>query len=230
MVSSFFRKENIMSYRLYTQPLTMKTESKPIDGELLVDTEDGHILVYNEADDRIHSATKDLYGEMALDEYLIKLINEQANALFIRLDNVLVEYPHLKTTIDELKDVVEGLQETVNTITSQVNNEYSYMKQNTTLLLDLHESVGDLLQQLFIDDYLINTLERINKEYTHLLTLPNGIKTQLGKDVTAVKAYRNEVKAKIDTKVSKTEYTAWVNKYVKDVNALTSNITFRHIG
>lgn len=104
------------------------------------------------------------------------------------------------------------------------------MKENTTLLLELHDSIGDLLQHLFKDDYLINTLDRINDEYAHLLTLPNEIKSQLGRDVEAVKAYRNTVKTKIDTKVNKTEYTTWVNQYVKDVKALTSNITFRHIG
>lgn len=218
-----------MSYRLYTQPLTMKTESKPIDGELIVDVEDGHILVYDEASDSINSATKNLYGEMSLNEYLVQLVIEQSNAVFIRLNALLEKYPGLEDVINILITSINETKQSLISLKSGFNIQLGNAKSNSTLLLQLYEDLGNLLQGLFDEDYTILELDRISNEYTYLISRVTGVKAQLRADTDVTKAYRNEVVQLLGTRVDKTTYNTWVNNYVTKMKAIHAKINFRHI-
>ena len=61
-----------MSYRIFTEPLLEKTTNKPVKGELLVNTETGHISV--KSSNSISSATKSLQSDFDLQVNLVSLI------------------------------------------------------------------------------------------------------------------------------------------------------------
>lgn len=218
-----------MSYRLYTQPLTLKTESKPVDGELLIDTEEGHVLVYEEASDSLRSATKELYGEIALDEYLVERIKEHAQLIFQRLEILVIKYPNEKEKIDLIVHVLTQLENLLSEIKLGAENEYELCKVNNTSLLLLYQAIGDLLQILYSKDHVLLQINRFYDEIDELINTLSGNKNLIPDDFRKCKGYYDTLINFLNTKVSRREYFQWVEDYVSRVKASSPHITFEHI-
>lgn len=71
-----------MAYRTKVIPLNEKTENKPIDKELIIDIEHGHISVYKQSESKLLSATKRIESELMKAKIFDDIIKEQFTETF----------------------------------------------------------------------------------------------------------------------------------------------------
>ena len=77
-------------YRLVVKPLTEKTSNAPRTGEILVNTEDGHVSVATRKG--VKSSTRDIEAQLLIKQVLVEKTDETLRAVIARLETVTIPY------------------------------------------------------------------------------------------------------------------------------------------
>jgi len=204
--------------RMIYQPLTEKTEIKPVDGEILVNTENGHINVYNNG--KLKSATKD--------------IEENITFLNIELEELLEEYSNIIN--DEVftnSGLVSLYEESINilnyatTIETKIGtnlDDTAFQTQLTKLKSDYNSIITLKEDNYFLINYFrtvikdIKEIESLLDEIQYIKNIVTKLRNQLNDLIDSLNFLFNKVEKNIDTRVSEEEYNIYMetlkNKYL----------------
>lgn len=218
-----------MSYRTYIQPLTEKSDHAAVDGELLVNTENGHISVYSATDDTYYSATKDIYSEVQLQNFLIKAIGSMINDILTKLAALEPEVMKTRTAAQALQTVINEIRDNLAEIGRIQNQTKIQAEQTMQTLWLIYTQLGDYISTLFSTDLkVLYEVELLNAEYEYFINFHKKLFESHTENYDMLKEHYAEVKKLLASKVDKATYDAWVKSYVNRVTALP-NVTFRHI-
>lgn len=218
-----------MSYRMYIQPLTEKSDHAAVDGELLVNTENGHISVYSATDDTYYSATKDIYSEVQLQNFLIKAIGQMIDDVLTKLAALEPEVMKTRTAAQALQTVINEIRDNLAEIGRIQNQTKIQAEQTMQTLWLIYTQLGDYISTLFSTDLkVLYEVELLNSEYEYFINFHKKFFESHKENYDTLKEHYAEVKKLLASKVDKATYDAWVKSYVNRVTALP-NVTFRHI-
>lgn len=222
-----------MSYRLYTQPLTEKTENKAVDGEIIVNTENGHLSIKNNTS--IVSATKDIEKELGLqkiildtlDTILILIENEVASSE-INYVNVNNNTNALLTNLSELENGVSGLFTLVDSLDLTV-------KDNSFDLYNIYNTLSNLVVSITERESAVMNFSRKVEELTYIEGLLSDYKTKLTSNIATLGTFKSSVESNVDSRATKADYEAWKNSLITTYNNLAvtygskiESFTFTH--
>lgn len=222
-----------MSYRLYTQPLTEKTGNKAVDGEIIVNTENGHLSIKNNTS--IVSATKDIEKELGLQKIILDtldtiltLIENEVAASEINYVNVNNNTNALLTNLSELENGVSGLFTLVDSLDLTV-------KDNSFDLYNIYNTLSNLVVSITERESTVMNFSRKVEELTYIEGLLSDYKAKLTTNITTLGTFKNSVESNVDSRATKADYEAWKNSLINTYNNLAvtygskiESFTFTH--
>ena len=222
-----------MSYRLYTQPLTEKTRNKAVDGEIIVNTENGHLSIKNNTS--IVSATKDIEKELGLQKIILDtldtiliLIENEVAASEINYVNVNNNTNALLTNLSELENGVSGLFTLVDSLDLTV-------KDNSFDLYNIYNTLSNLVVSITERESTVMNFSRKVEELTYIEGLLSDYKAKLTTNIATLGTFKNSVESNVDSRATKAAYEAWKNSLITTYNNLAvtygskiESFTFTH--
>lgn len=212
--------------RISVQPLVEKTHSKPLDGELIVNTENYIISVANK--DKIVSSIKDIKKDIQLlkilgnvikdknteNEDKIKTIEENILIIINNINNYIKLYNDLYTVIHSLntsvinienrsKDDYINIQNVLKEIYIFIDNFSFYVAE----IKQIERKIDEL--NIIYNTYLVSNVNTLTSKIVTLQTEINTYETKLGNYVT------------------KNTNTTEVNSIISNVKNLENDNTFK---
>lgn len=210
-----------MSYRIFTEPLLEKTTNKPVKGELLVNTETGHISV--KSSNSISSATKSLQSDFDLQVNLVSLIED---------------------TIENLDPIINDLGNNFNTESSKTNDFQKRLNALKILITEMKKSIvviqginQDNAYQLWLYYGIIKNLidgifsnlnylyasERSINELTYIDSLLSNNKNFFSSEQIKIKSRMSDVTSNVNSRVDRTTYNDFRSDIINRYNNLRKN-------
>src|SRR5699024_10075465 len=145
-------------------------------------------------------------------------------------EEVYQEMKKIESRIIKSRDNVEALErrlEDLDNLNTNIQNslneiESKNMSSSDKLLL-IHELAHELV---IVFSKIIPDIERVEKRMKHFFYLKDILITnrrQMEKDVNALGHRKTQIEEMLETKQDRSEYITWVNKLVRDYNALKSS-------
>ena len=221
-----------MKYRLVVKPLTEKTVNAPLQGEILVNTEDGHISVSTTSG--VRSATRELETQLLVKEVILTKTDEELRktlALLTTLDQTTfpAKLAQLSTLQTQVTDMVATLRDIQNSVTANL----SRVKTSTDNLVSIYGTLLTVASTLYSNLENFIKLQAAVAEITYMDKLVSDFSTKLTSDLADLRGLKDSVKANVDSRVDASTFTNWKNglltKYegLKNDSAVES-LTFIH--
>lgn len=221
-----------MKYRLVVKPLTEKTVNAPLQGEILVNTEDGHISVSTTSG--VRSATRELETQLLVKEVILTKTDEELRktlALLTTLDQTTfpAKLAQLSTLQTQVTDMVATLRDIQNSVTANL----SRVKTSTDNLVSIYGTLLTVASTLYSNLENFIKLQAAVAEITYMDKLVSVFSAKLTSDLADLRDLKDSVKANVDSRVDASTFTNWKNglltKYegLKNDSAVES-LTFIH--
>ena len=208
-----------MAYRLYLQPLTEYTETKPLKGEVLVNTVSADISIADGNGGSI-SATKGMKKELDFQKYFLRLVAQDFKSMYDDLEilkNKLTEdkkeTERIETIVEELKRLVDEMDIMINTLTFDLKEDYD-------ALVSLYNKLASVSAIFGENTFRILQMERINNELGYMSDIYKANTERIKEDVIKMKEAKSEIDALVNSKVDRSEVMSWLDNYVSRVRAL----------
>jgi len=199
--------------RVIVKPLTEKTEFKPKNDEILVDTENGHISTVDN-NENLQSATKDIESGVSL----LKTRSDTFNEKYKELVNnpIFTNSGYIGLYNDTL-----NLLNSVNTIKSAMDNEESITSTFESDLVSLSNIYQKTLEfkedYMYLINYFRNTsqyfdeLEYFVDELNEMLKNIESLKLEVITSLNTLVSLKNKVIKNSDSRATQAEYDEFVS-------------------
>lgn len=221
-----------MKYRLVVKPLTEKTVNAPLQGEILVNTEDGHISVSTTSG--VKSATRELEAQLLVKEVILTKTDEELRktlALLTALDQTTfpAKLSQLATLQTQVTDMVNTLRDIQNSVTSNL----SRVKTSTDNLVSIYGTLLTVANTLYANLENFVKLQAAVTEITYMDKLVSDFSAKLTSDLADLGVLKNNVKANVDSRIDASTFTNWKNGLIAKYEGLRSDsvvesLTFIH--
>ena len=221
-----------MKYRLVVKPLTEKTVNAPLQGEILVNTEDGHISVSTTSG--VKSATRELEAQLLVKEVILTKTDEELRktlALLTTLDQTT--FPAKLSQLSTLQTQVTDMVNTLRDIQNSVTNNLDRVKTSTDNLVSIYGTLLTVANTLYANLENFVKLQAAVNEITHMDKLVSDFSAKLTSDLADLGDLKNSVKANVDSRVDASTFTNWKNGLIAKYEGLRSDsavesLTFIH--
>ena len=221
-----------MKYRLVVKPLTEKTVNAPLQGEILVNTEDGHISVSTTSG--VKSATRELEVQLLVKEVILTKTDEELRktlALLTTLDQTT--FPAKLSQLSTLQTQVTDMVNTLRDIQSSVTNNLDRVKTSTDNLVSIYGTLLTVANTLYANLENFVKLQAAVNEITYMDKLVSDFSAKLTSDLADLGDLKNSVKANVDSRVDASTFTNWKNGLIAKYEGLRSDsavesLTFIH--
>lgn len=207
---------------MFIQPLTEKTSNEPYDHEIIANTETGDISV-KDSKGSVISPTKDIKRDIAIQEELLKVISVVSEEVYQEMKKIETRIIKSRNNVEALERRLEDLNDLNTNIQNSLNEIESMNIGSSDKLLLIHELAHELV---IVFSKIIPDIERVEKRMKHFFYLKDILITnrrQMEKDVNALGHRKTQIEEMLETKQDRSEYITWVNKLVRDYNALKSS-------
>ena len=221
-----------MKYRLVVKPLTEKTVNAPLQGEILVNTEDGHISVSTTSG--VRSATRELETQLLVKEVILTKTDEELRktlALLTTLDQTTfpAKLAQLSTLQTQVTDMVATLRDIQNSVTANL----SRVKTSTDNLVSIYGTLLTVASTLYSNLENFIKLQAAVTEITYMDKLVSDFSAKLTSDLADLRDLKDSVKANVDSRVDASTFTNWKNSLLAKYEGLKSDsavesLTFIH--
>ena len=211
-----------MSYRIYTQPLMEKSKNKSIKGEIIVNTETGHISTKS-SDGKINSATKDIESGILTQKSLLTLANKLVTTLEDLLPLLKDKYDKESDKLDDFNVRVKDLEVLIDKMNKSLIDIWNINEDNSYKLWIYYTSIENMLKGFVYEIPELFAIGRNVNELTYMHELLDEYKNKLATEMTTMKKRYTTVKTNVDSRVDKVTYDAFRSKLIKDYAALKSN-------
>ena len=221
-----------MKYRLVVKPLTEKTVNAPLQGEILVNTEDGHISVSTTSG--VRSATRELETQLLVKEVILTKTDEELRktlALLTTLDQTTfpAKLAQLSTLQTQVTDMVATLRDIQNSVTANL----SRVKNSTDNLVSIYGTLLTVASTLYSNLENFIKLQAAVTEITYMDKLVSEFSAKLTSDLADLRDLKESVKANVDSRVDASTFTNWKNGLLTKYEGLKSDsavesLTFIH--
>lgn len=221
-----------MKYRLVVKPLTEKTVNAPLQGEILVNTEDGHISVSTTSG--VRSATRELETQLLVKEVILTKTDEELRktlALLTTLDQTTfpAKLAQLSTLQTQVSDMVATLRDIQNSVTANL----SRVKTSTDNLVSIYGTLLTVASTLYSNLENFIKLQAAVTEITYMDKLVSEFSAKLTSDLADLRDLKESVKANVDSRVDASTFTNWKNGLLTKYEGLKSDsavesLTFIH--
>lgn len=221
-----------MKYRLVVKPLTEKTVNAPLQGEILVNTEDGHISVSTTSG--VRSATRELETQLLVKEVILTKTDEELRktlALLTTLDQTT--FPAKLAQLSTLQTQVNDMVATLRNIQNSVTANLSRVKTSTDNLVSIYGTLLTVASTLYSNLENFIKLQAAVTEITYMDKLVSEFSAKLTSDLADLRDLKDSVKANVDSRVDASTFTNWKNGLLTKYEGLKSNsavesLTFIH--
>ena len=221
-----------MKYRLVVKPLTEKTVNAPLQGEILVNTEDGHISVSTTSG--VKSATRELETQLLVKEVILTKTDEELRktlALLTTLDQTT--FPAKLSQLSTLQTQVTDMVNTLRDIQNSVTNNLDRVKTSTDNLVSIYGTLLTVANTLYANLENFVKLQAAVNEITYMDKLVSDFSAKLTSDLADLGALKNSVKANVDSRIDASTFTNWKNGLIAKYEGLRSDsavesLTFIH--
>ena len=221
-----------MKYRLVVKPLTEKTVNAPLQGEILVNTEDGHISVSTTSG--VKSATRELEAQLLVKEVILTKTDEELRktlALLTTLDQTT--FPAKLSQLSTLQTQVTDMVNTLRDIQNSVTNNLGRVKTSTDNLVSIYGTLLTVANTLYANLENFVKLQAAVNEITYMEKLVSDFSAKLTSDLADLGDLKNSVKANVDSRVDASTFTNWKNGLIAKYEGLRSDsavesLTFIH--
>lgn len=221
-----------MKYRLVVKPLTEKTVNAPLQGEILVNTEDGHISVSTTSG--VRSATRELETQLLVKEVILTKTDEELRktlALLTTLDQTT--FPAKLAQLSTLQTQVTDMVATLRNIQNSVTANLSRVKTSTDNLVSIYVTLLTVASALYSNLENFIKLQAAVTEITYMDKLVSEFSAKLTSDLADLRDLKDSVKANVDSRVDASTFTNWKNGLLTKYEGLKSDsvvesLTFIH--
>ena len=221
-----------MKYRLVVKPLTEKTVNAPLQGEILVNTEDGHISVSTTSG--VKSATRELEAQLLVKEVILTKTDEELRktlALLTTLDQTT--FPAKLSQLSTIQTQVTNMVNTLRDIQNSVTNNLGRVKTSTDNLVSIYGTLLTVANTLYANLENFVKLQAAVNEITYMDKLVSDFSAKLTSDLADLGDLKNSVKANVDSRVDASTFTNWKNGLIAKYEGLRSDsavesLTFIH--
>ena len=221
-----------MKYRLVVKPLTEKTVNAPLQGEILVNTEDGHISVSTTSG--VRSATRELETQLLVKEVILTKTDEELRktlALLTTLDQTT--FPAKLAQLSTLQTQVTDMVATLRDIQDSVTANLSRVKTSTDNLVSIYGTLLTVASTLYSNLENFIKLQSAVTEITYMDKLVSEFSAKLTSDLADLRDLKDSVKANVDSRVDASTFTNWKNGLLAKYEGLKSDsavesLTFIH--
>ena len=221
-----------MKYRLVVKPLTEKTVNAPLQGEILVNTEDGHISVSTTSG--VKSATRELETQLLVKEVILTKTDEELRktlAILTTLDQTT--FPAKLSQLSTLQTQVTDMVNTLRDIQNSVTNNLDRVKTSTDNLVSIYGTLLTVANTLYANLENFVKLQAAVNEITYMDKLVSDFSAKLTSDLADLGALKNSVKANVDSRIDASTFTNWKNGLIAKYEGLRSDsavesLTFIH--
>lgn len=211
-----------MSFRMFIQPLTEKTENEPMTHELMINTSTADFSMKDSKGSYV-SPTRKIKTDTAIMEQLLESIDVVSDEVSYNIRKLDQDLKKESTSLAVMEDRIKELKNLNKDIEIKLNKFKSSEMSNFNSILALYKMLDGLVAAFadIIPD--MTSLERRSKHYYYLKKILLHNKNQLEKDVTAINKRFNEAKKLVNTKQDKKEYLTYVNNLEKEYNKLAKS-------
>lgn len=224
-----------MAYRLYLQPLTEYTETKPLKGEILVNTVSADISIADGNGGSV-SATKGMRSELDFQRYFLKLVAEDFKGMYDSLDTLKTQLSGDKVETERINQITVGLKTLVDEMDELIIACTSDLKEDYDDLVGLYNKLASVSAIFGENTFRILQMERMNNELSYMNGIHRSNNERIKEDVVKMKEAKTEIDTLVNSKVSRAEVIEWINGYIARVNALKNlnpavySISFKAMG
>jgi len=215
-------------YRLVVKPLTEKTSNAPRTGEILVNTEDGHVSVATRKG--VKSSTRDIEAQLLIKQVLVEKTDETLRAVIARLETVTI--PYFEERLRHLAEVdrkVRELATIIDNLLQEIVRSNKYAEMTTRNLLDLYLLISNMTVNMADCIALIIELENSIGESRYLEESLSTYSTTLTADIEALKSFYKQVKDNVDSRVDEAIFNTWKRDLLQSYTALEAKSTVANI-
>lgn len=221
-----------MKYRQVVKPLTEKTANAPFTGEILVNTEDGHISVATRKG--VKSATRELEAQLLVKQVIVEKTTETLRGVLAKLNNETIPYftERIKA-LGTVENTVNTLATTIDNLLAELVRTNGYVDLTTRNLLELYLLISKLAVTMGDSIDLIIRLEEANAETHYLEGVISRYHEQLQADLRALKTLKDRVTANVDSRVYEYVFNTWKREFMGMYDQLKSiskvdSLSFTH--
>ena len=197
-----------MKYRLAVKPLTEKTNHAPKTGEILVNTEDGHVSVAT--NHGVKSATRDLEADILIKQVIVQKTSEQLQSILANFNYLNdTELPALLQQAVRAQNEVDRLARELDGALNQLRVTNEYILFTTQTLLDLYMEISTLATKVADCMGLVLQLQETNTEMKFLASQIQAIFETLKTDIPKIREYKRTVEANVDIRLDQSVYNGW---------------------
>lgn len=224
-----------MAYRLYLQPLTEYTETKPLKGEILVNTVSADISIADGNGGSV-SATKGMKTELDFQKYFLRLVARDFQGMYGDLEILRNQLAADKTETERIQQIVEGMKVLVNEMDIMINTLTFDLKEDYDSLVALYNKLASVSAIFGENTFRILQMERINNELSYMTGIYRSNNERIKQDVERMKVSKTEIDTLVNSKVDRSEVMSWVNSYVarvlalRNLNPAVTTLDFRATG
>lgn len=224
-----------MAYRLYLQPLTEYTETKPLKGEILVNTVSADISIADGNGGSV-SATKGMKTELDFQKYFLRLVAQDFQGMYGDLEILRNQLAGDKTETERIQQIVEEMKVLVNEMDTMINTLTFDLKEDYDSLVALYNKLASVSAIFGENTFRILQMERINNELSYMTGIYRSNNERIKQDVERMKVSKTEIDTLVNSKVDRSEVMSWVNSYVarvlalRNLNPAVTTLDFRATG
>lgn len=224
-----------MTYRLYLQPLTEYTETKPLKGEILVNTVSADISIADGNGGSV-SATKGMKTELDFQKYFLRLVAQDFQGMYGDLEILRNQLVGDKTETERIQQIVEEMKVLVNEMDTMINTLTFDLKEDYDSLVALYNKLASVSAIFGENTFRILQMERINNELSYMTGIYRSNNERIKQDVERMKVSKTEIDTLVNSKVDRSEVMSWVNAYVarvlalRNLNPAVTTLDFRATG
>lgn len=224
-----------MAYRLYLQPLTEYTETKPLKGEILVNTVSADISIADGNGGSV-SATKGMKTELDFQKYFLRLVAQDFQGMYGDLEILRNQLAGGKTETERIQQIVEEMKVLVNEMDTMINTLTFDLKEDYDSLVALYNKLASVSAIFGENTFRILQMERINNELSYMTGIYRSNNERIKQDVERMKVSKTEIDTLVNSKVDRSEVMSWVNSYVarvlalRNLNPAVTTLDFRATG
>lgn len=224
-----------MAYRLYLQPLTEYTETKPLKGEILVNTVSADISIADGNGGSV-SATKGMKTELDFQKYFLRLVAQDFQGMYGDLEILRNQLAGDKTETERIQQIVEEMKVLVNEMDTMINTLTFDLKEDYDSLVALYNKLASVSAIFGENTFRILQMERINNELSYMTGIYRSNNERIKQDVERMKVSKTEIDTLVNSKVDRSEVMSWVNAYVarvlalRNLNPAVTTLDFRATG
>ena len=224
-----------MAYRLYLQPLTEYTETKPLKGEILVNTVSADISIADGNGGSV-SATKGMKTELDFQKYFLRLVAQDFQGMYGDLEILRNQLAGDKTETERIQQIVEEMKVLVNEMDAMINTLTFDLKEDYDSLVALYNKLASVSAIFGENTFRILQMERINNELSYMTGIYRSNNERIKQDVERMKVSKTEIDTLVNSKVDRSEVMSWVNSYVarvlalRNLNPAVTTLDFRATG